>query len=53
MNEIINTYLLAGDKAMHLKKPGFTYSDSGPLTKNKEKIQEFKEFGDLRYIYQN
>ena len=31
---------MAGDKFMseiHLKQPGFTYSDCGPFTKNKQK----------------
>ena len=40
MNEIVNKYLLAGDKfmpEMHLKELVFTYSASGPFTKNKEK----------------
>ena len=38
MNEILNKFLLAGDKFisdMYLKKPGFTYSACGPFTKNK------------------
>ena len=46
MNEIVNKFLLAGDKflpKMHLKKPGFTYIF---FTKNKERIQKFKETGD-------
>ena len=41
MNEIINKFLLAGDKfmpEMHLRQPGFTYSPCGPFTKNKERI---------------
>ena len=38
---------------MHLKQPGFTYSACGPFTKNKERIQKFKETGDPRYIYKN
>ena len=38
---------------MHLRQPGFTYSACGPFTKNKERIQKFKETGDSRYIYQN
>ena len=29
------------------------YSAYGPFTKNKERIQKFKETGDSRYIYQN
>ena len=46
MNEIVNKFLLAGDKfmpEMHLKQPGFTYSACGPFTKNKERIQKFKQ----------
>ena len=38
---------------MHLIQPGFTYSTCGPFTKNKERIQKFKETGNLRCIYQN
>ena len=29
-----------------------TYNACGPFTKNKERIQKFKEAGDSRYIYQ-
>ena len=56
MNDIINNFLLAGDKympEMHLKQPQFTYSACGPFTKNKERIQKFKETGDSRSIYTN
>ena len=56
MNEIVNKFLLVGDKfmpEMHLKQPGFTYSACGPFTKNKEKVQRFKETGDTSYIYKN
>ena len=56
MNDIVNQFLLAGDKfmpEMHLKQPGFTYSAYGPFTKNKERIQKFKETGDTSYIYKN
>ena len=56
MNDIINKFLLAGDKfmpEMHLKQPGFTYSACGPFTKNNERIQKFKQTGDSRYIYRN
>ena len=38
---------------MHLKQHGFTYSTCGPFTKNKERIQKFKETGDAKYIYRN
>ena len=40
MNNIINKFLLAGDKfmpEMHLRQPQFTYSACGSLTKHKEK----------------
>ena len=43
MNEIINKFLLPGNKfmpEMHLKQPGFTYSACGPFTKNKERIKK-------------
>ena len=56
MNEIVNKFLLVGDKfmpEMHLRQPGFTYSACGPFTKNKERIQKFKETGDSNYIYKN
>ena len=56
MNEIVNKFLLAGDKfmpEMYLKQPGFTYSACGPFTKNKERIQKFKETEDTKYIYRN
>ena len=46
MDEIINNFLLAGDKfvpEMHLRQPEFTYSACGPFTKNKEKIQKIKK----------
>ena len=48
MNDIINKFLLAGDKfmpEMHLKQPGFNNSTCGPFTKNKERIQKFKQTG--------
>ena len=56
MNDIINRFLLAGDKyisEMHLRQPGFTYSACGPFNKNKKRIQKFKQTGDSRYIYGN
>ena len=36
MNEIVNKFLLSGDKSMpeiYLKQPGFTYSACGPFTR--------------------
>ena len=56
MNDITNKFLLVGDKfmsEMHLRQPGFTYSTCEPFTKNKERIQKFKQTGDSRYIYRN
>ena len=50
----VNKLVLAGDKfmlEMHLKQSGFTYSACGLFTKNKERIQKFKETGGTSYIY--
>ena len=38
---------------LHLKQPVFTYNACGLFTKNKERIQKFKETGDTNYIYKN
>ena len=43
MNEIVNNFLLAGDK----------FSACGPFTKNKETIETFNEMRDSQNIYQN
>ena len=54
MNNVINKFLLAGDKfmpEMHLRQPRFAYSACGPFTRHKERIKEFKRTGDTRYIY--
>ena len=56
MNNIINKFLLAGDKfmlEMHLRQPRFVYSTCGPFTRHKERIKQFKHTGDTRYIYRN
>ena len=56
MNEIVNKFLLTGNKfmpKMHLRQPGFSYNACGPFTKNSERIQKFKGTGNSRYIYQN
>ena len=55
MNEIINKFLLVGDKFMpeiHLKQPGFTYSACGPLTKNKG-TETFMQTRNTDFIYKN
>ena len=56
MNNIINKFLLAGDKflpEMHLKQPQFVYSACGPFTRHKERIKKFKQTSDTCYIYRN
>ena len=56
MGQIINKFLLAGDKfmpEMHLRQPEFAYSTCGPFTKHKQRIQKFKGTGDTNYIYKN
>ena len=56
MNEIMNTFLLVGDKfmpEMRLKQAGFTYSTCGPFTKDKERIENFMQTGNADFIYKN
>ena len=56
MNNVINKFLLAGDKfmpEMHLRQPQFAYSACGPFTRHKERIKKFKQTGDTHYIYRN
>ena len=56
MNNIINKFLLAGNKfmpEMHLRQPQFVYSACGPFTRHKERIKEFKRTGDTRLLYRN
>ena len=56
MNELVNKFLLVGDKfmpEMHLKQSGFTYSVCGPFTRNKEKIEKFIQSGNTDFIYRN
>ena len=56
MNEIVNKFLLVGDKfmpEMHLKQPGFTYSACGPFTRNKEGIEKLMPTRNSDFIYRN
>ena len=56
MNNVINKFLLAGDKfmpEMHLRQPQFVYSACGPFIRHKERIKKFKQTDDTRYIYRN
>ena len=56
MNEIVNKFLLLGDKfmpEMHLKQPGFTYSAFGQFTKKKERTEKFMQTGNTNFIFKN
>ena len=56
MKNVISKYLLAGDKfmpEMHLRQPKFVYGACGSFTRHKERIKEFKQTGNTRYIYRN
>ena len=56
MNNIINKYLVAGDKLMpemHLRQPQFDYSACGSFTRHKQRIKDFKRTGDTRLLYRN
>ena len=56
MNQLVNKFLLAGDKfmpEMHLREPGFTYSICGPFNRNKQRIQKFMQTENTNYIYRN
>ena len=56
MNEIVNKFLLTGNKFMpktNLRQPGFVYGAFGAFSKNQERIQKSKETGNVQYIYQN
>ena len=56
MNEVVNKFLLVGDKfmpEMHLKQPGFTYSACGPFTQTEKRIEKFMLTGDTNFIYKN
>ena len=56
MNEIVNMFLLVGDKfmlEMQLKQPGFTFSAWGPFTKNKKRIEKFMQTGNTNFVYKH
>ena len=56
MNEIVNKFLLVGNKfmpEMHLKQPVFTYSACDPFTKSKERIENFMQIGNTDFVYRN
>ena len=49
MNEIVNKFLLVGDKFI----PEFTYSACGPCTREKQRIEKFMQTGNTDFIYRN
>ena len=56
MNETVNKILLVGYKfmpEMHLKQLGFTKSDCGLFTKNKERIEKIMQTGNTDFSYKN
>ena len=56
MNEIVNKFLLIGDKFMpevHLRQPGSTYSACGPFTRNKERTEKIMQTGNTDFIFRN
>ena len=38
---------------LHFKQPRFTYSACESFTKHRERIQKFRETGNLKYLYRN
>ena len=56
MNKVINKVLLTGDKfipELHLKQPSFTYSVCGLFSKPRERMQKFRETGNLKHLHRN
>ena len=53
MNEVVNKFLLPGDKFMpeiHSNQHEFTYSACGPFTKSNERIEKFIQTANTDYI---
>ena len=54
MHEIVNKFLLAGDKFMpEMQDSPDLHIVLVDYLQKEERIQKFKEVGDLQYIYQN
>ena len=54
MNEIVNKFLLGGDKfmpEMHLRQSRFRYSGCGSFTANKERIKKLKQTHKIYDIF--
>ena len=53
MNKVIKNFSLTLDQLMtelRLKQQGFTYSICKPFTKHCQRIQKFRETGDLKHL---
>ena len=53
MNNVINKFLLGGDKfmpEMHLRHPQFVYSACGPFTRRKERVI-FIEMNSIKLVF--
>ena len=52
MNKIIKTFFTEWRQMaeLHLKQPGFTYSACELFTKHCERIQKFRETGNLKHL---
>ena len=51
MNDIVNKFLLTGDKSMpemYLKQQRFTHCDCGPFTKNREGTKNSVELHSIK-----
>ena len=47
---------MTGDRLMpelHLKESRFNYSDCGPFTKHRKRIQKIRGTGNLKNLYRN
>ena len=56
MNKIINKFLLTREKfipELHLKQLGFIYSARGSFTNQRQRIQKFRETGNLKHLYRD
>ena len=37
----------------HLRELGFTYSSCEPFTKHRERIEKFRETGNIKHLYRD
>ena len=56
MNKIVNKPFFGQKQTvpkLNLRQPGFTYSALGPFAKHRERIQNFREIGNLKHLCKN